>query len=252
MVNTMKADSMLGIMDFARITNERRSRILEWCKQGLILQSRRMPNGERFYSADQVLAVRLLQMMGDMELPPQRMVNWGEVMDTIQFCDEQLEAKIVRLREQQGKLRTHAALLSESRRAQPGEMAVRELPVQPLCSLPIEGDVAGGEPYGTNGGLWGYMYQRFYDLLERPDRPLRIVAYVPQGDGRRPDGTYLVATAEHWESDALPRRMLEFALQESLKLWGPAYTAYLPANGSSGERMMKIAVGVKHKEEGED
>ena len=251
MANTMKADAMLGITDFARITDERRSRISEWSKEGLILQSRCLPNHERFYAADQVLAVRLLQMMRDLELPPRRMVNLGEVMDAIQFCDEQLEEKIAGLREQQEKLRTHAALLSASRRAQPGEMGVRELPIQPLCALPLEGEVAGDAPYGTNIGLWGYMYQRFYDLLEKPNRLLNIVTYVPQGDRRRPDGTYLVATAEHRESDTLPRSMLEFALREGIELGGPAYTAYLPANGGSEERIVQIAVAVKHKEERE-
>jgi isopenicillin N synthase-like dioxygenase len=92
------------------------------------------------------------------------------------------------------------------------------------------------------------MYQRFDDLLERPNRPLRVVAYVPQGDERRPDGTYLVATTAHSEADSLPCRMQDYAMQEGLELRGPAYTTYLPANGA-GERLLQIAVGVRRKEE---
>jgi len=184
-------------------------------------------------------------------------------LELVRDCDRLLETEISKLRTRQYMLQSYSALIREGQAAQPGEVAVRTLPAQPIhrVSLAKAGGRIGYEylcqcftQVRNSGCPLGYAWHDFEDLLDFPEQPTQMVFFDPKGDDLRPAGEYLVGTAQccYGDTDGLPSRMLDYSRHNNLEFYGPAYTVYLLDAASvagAEEYLLQIAVRVRTVDE---
>ena len=233
--NGMNETGLLSLKEFMKLCGADRFALHYWDEIGLLLPARRnVPNGHRFYSPDQIAAVHLIQALSSLGIPLNSMKDLGKNREQMHAlfrdCDRRLGEKITDLQTKQEQMRSYAAQFEGSRAGPACGIEVRELPEQTMRCVPLKERYAGpAMQSGKNSSPAGYAYTAFYDLLEEPDRPARLVTFDPQGSELRPSGEYLVCSAHcaFGETGSLPRRMLEHAMNTGLEITGPAYVFYL-------------------------
>lgn len=248
-IGVTKETGLLSIKEFSDISGVAPSALRYWEQQGVMFPAyRNQENGYRYYSSNQVEAVRLIQVMGVLDISLETMKDIGkcrspeQILALYRDCNAQLEEKIAELRTKQDMLLHYASLVEESRAAQSNKIE--------LCALPSQSfRRASTAQIGRSVSPARYAYNEFYDLLEVSDDPAQLVVFDPLGPERRPAGEYLVGTetCRYGEASGLPRRMLEYALQNGLEMHGPAYAAYLPDAASpmgTEDYLLQITIAV--------
>ena len=239
--------------------------VREYIDAGLLGPMYRSENNYRWIDLLAVPQVYLWRTLQEVGYTMEQLRAFGEsrtpekALEMLQECGGRLETQISKLQARQDTLRSFISLTRENQSVQSGEIGVRALPARPIDRVPLGRAGGGVNEYERLRGCFaqvrnsgcpmGYAWSAFDDLLERPDQPAQLVSFNPKGAGRRPAGEYLIGTAAcgNGEAAGLPRRMLGYALQNSLEFRGPAYAVYLhDAAGSSeqGQYLLQIAVGV--------
>jgi len=213
----------------------------------------------------QMYLVKTLREMGFM---PQEIKDYAQnrtpesAAAMFRDCAARLADEIALLQARHDMLQSHASLIEEGRFSRPGEIGVRELGERPVRRSSLE-NISGKRRgldrlrqshskiryHGNPGCPLGFAYNDFLDLLEQPDQPAQLMSFDPQGPDVLPAGDYLVGTVNccYSEKNGLPQRMFNHALQNGLKLHGPAYSVYLldAASVTESEKfLLQVAVEV--------
>jgi len=243
--------------------------IRDYSDQGLLGPVPRMQGSNyRFFDPRLIPQVYLIKTLREMGFSAQQLAEYGRdrtperAGEVLGRCSEQLCRDIARQQTSLDMLRSYISLIQEGRTASPGAIELRELPARPMRCSALE--VVGGRinpaqrlrrafgdirQNGNAGCPLGFAWRDFFDFIEQPDQPARLVSFDPQGPDIRPAGDYLVGTERcyYGETGPLPRRMFEYALHGGLELTGPAYTVYLLDAASvtgAEEYLMQVTVGV--------
>jgi len=233
---------VVTIHEFSELSGANSSALRYWDEMGVISPAcRNIENGYRYYSPDQIMMVRLLKLLGNLNFPLKDLAgvanNRERMLALCRDIDDQLVTKIAELQAGRDMLQGYASQVEQGQDIQPDRIEVRELPAQPIRCIPLEGKRLHRSitQAGPSGSPLGYYYDDLYDLLEQPGKPARLVSFDRRGTETRPAGKHLIGTARctYGETGGLPRRMLEYALQYSLGLHGPAFVAYLPDASSA-------------------
>ena len=223
----------------------------------------------RFFDPQLIPQVYLIKTLREMGFSVKELAEYGRgrtpelAGEVFGRCSEQLRRDIRHMQTNLDMLLSYIGLIEEGRAAVPGKIELKELPARPLRCSALES--AGGKlnpaqrlrraftdirQHGNAGCPLGYAWHDFFDYLEQPGQPARLVSYDPQGPDIRPAGTYLVGTERcyYGETGPLPRRMFEYALHGGLELCGPAHTVYLLDAASvtgAEEYLLQVAVQVQ-------
>jgi len=244
--------------------------IRDYSDQGLLGPvPRAQSSNYRFFDPRLIPQVYLLKVLREMGFNAQQLAEYGrsrspgQAREVLGRCSEQLSREITHRQASLDMLRSYISLIQEGQSAAPGEIELRALPARPLRCSALE-DIGGKmnaaqrlrrafgdiRQNGNAGCPLGFAWRDFYDFMEQPDWPARLVSFDPQGPDARPAGEYLVGTERcyYGQTGGLPRRMFEYALHGGLELCGPAYTVYLldAASVTGAEQyLLQVAVGVR-------
>ena len=259
----------LRTSDYAACANIKQSNVRYFDAIGLLSPAGRNPQSKyRSYDLRQVPHMYLLKTLTEMGFSLRQLSEFGQArtpekaLELYRACEEQLAEKFAGLQAQREMLRSHAALIEEGLTARPDEIGPRTLPAQPMRCAPLGQDrtargssIRGAfERVRENSSACcplGFGYDDFFELLERPDQPSRLVSYDPRGPETRPAGEYLVGTAAcgYGETGGLPRRMFDYALDHGLEFTGPAYMIHLIDTASAADPdryLLQISAAVAH------
>jgi len=257
---------LFSIKEFSEMCGVLDSTLRYWDETGLLSPAwRNETTRYRYYSPEQIATVKFLELFTKLSIPLKDLAETHtepvpeRSLMLFQDCDRRLAAEIEGLQATRKMLQNHASLLKESQSVQLGNIEARMLPERPFRLIPLAkaGGRAGhdhlcqclAQARGDNSPL-GYAFQSFSALLKQPGRPTQLVSFDPKGPDTRPAGEYLVGTVAcgYGETGGLPRRMSEYAWQNSLELHGPAYAVYLPDAASiagAREYLLHISVAAK-------
>jgi len=263
----------LKTSDIAICAETSQSTIRELSDQGLLGPVARAKNSHyRAFDPRQIPQVYLIKTLRELGVTTQQLKDFSKnrspdgAVELFSSYSEQLYEEIAQLQAQLDMLESYTALIEEGQSVQPGEIKVRKYEQRLIRTSSLTR--LGGKrndlaclrfahakirQNGNAGCPMGFVYNEFFDLLEDPDSPAKLVSFDPSGPELRPAGEYLVGTVRcrYDEKNGLPQRMFNYALHNGYEFCGPAYTVYLldAASVCDAEQfLLQVAVQVQRNE----
>ncbi|MDR0357188.1 MAG: MerR family DNA-binding transcriptional regulator [Clostridiales Family XIII bacterium] len=247
----------MSISRFSELTGISRSTLIYYDEIGLFSPAFRGENNYRYYVHQQLTTVNLISVLRDFDVPIKIIKdlvrnrtpeNINELMLT---QERKLRRKIRWLRDMQKTIRTLRELLDDGIKADENVISERKMNEMPIILGP-ENDFAGADSFydaffrfckrsKAEGLNLNYPIGGFFDdmdvFLARPSRPSRFFFVNPDGDDRKPEGTYLTGYTRGYygQTNDLPERMAARARERGLKFEGPVYNIYLLDEISIGD-----------------
>ena len=259
---TLKTSDMAICAEVSQFT------VREYGTQGLlgpVFRSRN--NTYRSFDPRLIPQMYLIKTLRELGCTPQQIRDYGQnrtperVLKMLRDYSAQLTDEFTALQSKMDVLHSRISLIEEGQSASPNKIGLCTLPEQAIrCSAlehfnektktieRLRRAIGQIRQDGNIGCPLGYSYNSFYEYLEKPNQPSRLVSYDPQGPDVRPAGEYLVGTVCHSQTNGLLKRMHAYAARNRLEFHGPAYAVYLLDAASVTELeqyLLQIAVGVK-------
>jgi len=258
----------LSIKEFARFSRIEQTTLRYWDDIGLFSPSRRDPaNNYRYYSPEQIIAVKFIAVLSELNVPLKTIANIEQERDpenTIELIskrERQLSLELLKIQEQFTILHTRRRLIEEGLRAikehdldftdeekkskESKKVAIQIAFKEELTYLvgPPNNFVVSGEFYESFINFCtkaddfriklslpiAGRHSRFENFLKMPGGPDNFVSLDPRGNRVSPAGNYLTAYVRgfYGQLENVNTEMLAYAKEHDLKLVGPVYTEYL-------------------------
>lgn len=258
----------LSIKEFARFSRIEQTTLRYWDDIGLFSPSKRDPvNNYRYYSPQQIIAVKFIAVLSDLNVPLKAIANIEEdrdpekVIELISERERQLGLALLKIQDQFTILHTRRRLIEEGQKAirehnlffSDGEKRSKEafktavtLSQQPELVYivgPRNNFVADGEFYEsfinfcTNADSLRIKlslpiagrHDRFENFMKMPGGPDNFISLDPRGNRVSPAGNYLLGYVRGFYGQLanIHEEMSAYAEEHNLTPVGPVYTEYL-------------------------
>ena len=244
----MNDKDLLSILEFSELVGIRQSKLRHYDEIKLFEPIMRGENNYRYYSSPQTIAVNLVTVMRNANIPLKKIAEIKKnktpesVLELFSEHEVDLNRALFNLQQAYSIIHTYCGLIREGLLADEKVIAKRR-----MTALPIElGDV--------NDFSSGYFYDSFFEFLklmishkinaaypiggyyddfksfaEAPGKPARFFSHTPTGRDLKEEGDYLVGYSRGYygEPGDLPERLATYAKENKLSFTGPVYEVYL-------------------------
>ena len=258
----------LSIKEFARFSRIEQTTLRYWDDIGLFSPSKRDPvNNYRYYSPQQIIAVKFIAVLSDLNVPLKAIANIEQdrdpekVIELISERERQLGLALLKIQDQFTILHTRRRLIEEGQRAirehnllfSDSEKNSKEafktavvLDQQPELAYivgPRNNFVSDGEFYEsfinfcTNADSLRIKlslpiagrHDRLENFMKMPGGPDNFISLDPRGNRVSPAGNYLLGYVRGFYGQLanIHEEMSAYAEEHNLKPVGPVYTEYL-------------------------
>ncbi|MCL2403358.1 MAG: MerR family transcriptional regulator [Coriobacteriia bacterium] len=258
----------LSIKEFARFSRIEQTTLRYWDDIGLFSPSKRDPdNNYRYYSPEQIIAVKFIAVLSDLNIPLKAIANIEQDRDPekiIRLISERerlLGLELLRIQQQFTILHTRRRLIEEGNRAikehdlefteeekKSGEISKTALQV--IAEEEMAYIVGPRNKFANNGEFYESFvkfctsaeeqriklslpiagrHDRFENFLKLPGGPDNFISIDPRGNRISPAGNYLAGYVRGFYGQLanIHEEMLAYTKEHELKPVGPVYTEYL-------------------------
>jgi len=258
----------LSIKEFARFSRIEQTTLRYWDDIGLFSPSKRDPvNNYRYYSPEQIIAVKFIAVLSDLNVPLKAIAGIEEerdpakIIDLITVRERQLGLELLKVQEQFTILHTRRRMIEEGMRvieeydlnfsaeerkskdASKSAVCVTEEPeiayvVGPRNNFVTDGDFfesfinfctkADSLRIKLSLPIAG-RHDRFENFYKIPGGPDNFISIDPRGNRQSPAGRYLTGYVRGFYGQLadIHKEMLDYAKKHELTPVGPVYTEYL-------------------------
>lgn len=258
----------LSIKEFARFSRIEQTTLRYWDDIGLFSPSKRDPiNNYRYYSPEQIIAVKFIGVLSDLNVPLKAIAHIEEqrtpekIIELISERERGLGLELLRIQEQFTILHTRRRLIEEGMRVLSEfdlEFSDEERKSKESSKTAIQllegggiGYILGPRNHFTESGDFfdsliefvtkadgsriklslpiAGRHDRFDSFLKMPGGPDNFISIDPRGNRVSPEGTYLVGYVRGFYGQLanIHQELADYATQHKLKPTGPVYTEYL-------------------------
>ncbi|MCL2768079.1 MAG: MerR family DNA-binding transcriptional regulator [Synergistaceae bacterium] len=244
----MKDQDMLTIKEFSKLTCIKQSKLRHYDEVKLFQPIKRGENGYRYYSAPQTIAVNLINVMHNVNIPIKKISEMKKqkspesVLELLHKQELELNRELLNLHKAYAILHTYCSLIREGLLVDEKAINSRRMAAMPIELGPAN-DFSSGYFYDSFFNFIGQMSDRridpaypaggFYEDINAfrnaPGRPTRFFSVVPTGRDIREAGVYLVGYTRGYYGHLgdLPQRIQTYAKQHGFAFIGPVYEMYL-------------------------
>ena len=246
----MSMKDLYTIQEFAHISGIEASTLRYWDDIGLFSPIRRNPdNNYLYYSLAQLLALNFVTVLSDLDIPLKTIAELRQSRDPEKFLEllekqeKVMDMEMRRLRLRYSIIHARRELINHGLKADLQEIAVLrreeltirlwprnvyqadETFVEPLAAFINH---AGEQHVNLSFPVGGY-YDNMKAFAEGTDRPQHFFSVDPVGLQSIVAGAYLTGYTRGYygEMGDLPERMLNYAEENALSIYGPVYATYL-------------------------
>ncbi|MDR1131581.1 MAG: MerR family transcriptional regulator [Oscillospiraceae bacterium] len=245
----MKEDQLLSMKAFSDFTGISQSTLRYYDKIGLFCPVLRKENNYRYYSPQQIITVKVIQVLSGLGVPLKQIseVEKARQPDTIQEIltgqESLLNAQIRHIRESYAIIHTFRRLIQAGCAANESEITDCFMEEQPIVMGQVnrfENNALFYEPFirfctqapelriNLAYPIGGY-FESMDAFLAEPAQPTRFFSLDPNGQHQKAGGRYLVGYTRGYygEMNDLPGRLTAYAQTHKLRFNGPLYVIYL-------------------------
>jgi DNA-binding transcriptional MerR regulator/effector-binding domain-containing protein len=240
----------LTIQEFSRLSDIAISTLRFWDDIGLFSPLKRNPeNNYRYYTLDQIIAVKFITVLSDLKLPLKKIGDTKHTRDPESMVrligqqEKQLQIEMRELRIRYSIMFTRREMILHAMSVDENEVSVihfddMEYTIGPRNEYKVSKDPIEAfahycrvvDEHRINLSLpIGGLHDDMERFMANPGSPDYFFSIDPTGNLKRPEGDYLVAYARGFYGvlgDA-HERMAAYADAHSLTLTGLVYTTYL-------------------------
>lgn len=269
----MKQDEeLISISDFSRLSGIKRKNLIFYDECGLLPPDRVGSNGYRYYTSAQLETVHIIRAFREMGF------SLKDIKDFLQnryperilslFSDQEktLAAEIQRLQDSLRMMRAYQGMLAAAKLVDEDRIELQERERQPAFFGPeidfylglnrydtIAAFYESAEPYGVKVGYPVHAEIAQGSLTSGEwDRPNRLYSLIPNGNGCKEAGLYVIAYCRGEEHEGGRRRLYtsvkNYLGVNRLRLAGNAYEEMLIdelAASDAENRMLRVEVRVE-------
>jgi len=244
----MKDKDILTIREFSKFTGIRESKLRHYDEVKLFRPIKRGENGYRYYSATQTIAVNLINVLRNANIPIKKISEVEKqkspeaILELLQRQELELNKELLNLQQAYAIIHTYCGLIREGLLADEEAISSRRMAAMPIELGPLN-DFSSGYFYDSFFNFIGRMTDRrvdpaypaggFYkdmdDFLNAPGQPTRYFSLAPTGRDTKEEGNYLVGytRGDYGNLGNLPERLQSYAKEHGFALAGPVYEIYL-------------------------
>lgn len=244
----MKDQDILTIREFSQFTGINESTLRHYDEVKLFKPIKRGENGYRYYSAPQTIAVNLINVMRNVNVPIKKIDEIKKqktpesVLELLHKQELELNRELSNLQRAYAIIHTYSSLIREGLFADENVISRCRMAAIPIELGPAN-DFSNGYFYDSFFNFIGQMTDRridpaypaggFYEdidaFLNAPGRPTRFFSHVPTGRDTKEAGDYLVGYARGYYGNLgdLPQRIQAYAKKHGFAFAGPVYEMYL-------------------------
>ena len=245
----MKDHDLLSIKKFSELTGIKQSVLRHYDEIDLFKPYKRDPNGYRYYSAPQTIAVNLIHVLHSAKIPVKTIKEFvthrtpEQILALFHEQELELNRELFRLQQAYSLIHTYCGMIEEGLHADTKEISVRQMPETQIELGSEVNDFSSGFLYVSFFRFISLMEERnissaypvggYYESMEsfnnNPGEPDRYFSHVPTGRDVKKAGEYLVGYTRGYYGQIgdLPERMQKYAEEFGLKFTGPVYEMYL-------------------------
>ena len=245
----MKRDDLLSIKEFSKFTGIKQSTLRYYDEIGLFYPVLRGENNYRYYSAQQIITVNLINVLASLDIPRKKIIkmandrNPDDILQLLSEQEEILTAQIRRISESHSIIQTFRKLIEEGNRATEGEICKCFVPAMSVSMGPENNFSKDAQFYPSFVAYCDYTkdlhvnlsypiggyYASIDDLMQNPSQPSNFFSITPDGTAKKPAGDYLIGYHRGYYGDMgdLPENLYDYAKEKNLSLKGPIYAIYL-------------------------
>jgi DNA-binding transcriptional MerR regulator/effector-binding domain-containing protein len=267
----MKDQDLLSIREFSKFTGIKQSKLRYYDELKLFHPIKRGKNGYRYYSAQQAIAVNVVNVVHSLKIPLKEIVafrtkrNPGQILEVLQRHELALNQELYRLQQAYSLLHTYSGLIQEGLLADEQNIGVHKMAAMPI-ELGSVNDFSSGFIYDSFFKFLGLINERnidsaypaggFYEnmdaFINSPGQPTRYFVHFPTGRNTKDAGEYLVGYTRGYYGNLgdLPQRMQSHAKEHGLSLSGPVYEIYLHdeiAIDDPNQYLIQASISVKKR-----
>ena len=244
----MKDKDILTIREFSQLTGINESTLRHYDEVKLFQPIKRGENGYRYYSAPQTVAVNLIHVLRNANIPLKKIGEMEKkkspesVLELLLNQEFELNRELLNLQQAYAIIHTYCGLIREGLLADEEAISRRQMAAVPIELGPVN-DFSSGCFYDSFFNFIEQMTERrvgpaypaggFYEdmgaFLSKPGQPTRYFSLVPDGRDTKEAGDYLVGYARGYYGNIgdLPKRIQEYAKGHGFTFTGPVYEMYL-------------------------
>jgi len=244
----MKDHDMLTIREFSRLTGIKQSKLRHYDEVKLFQPIKRGANAYRYYSAPQTIAVNLINVLHNVNIPIKKIGEIKKqkspesVLELLHKQELELNRELLKLQQAYAIIHTYCGLIREGLHVDEKVIGRCRMAAIPIELGPVN-DFSSGYFYDSFFSFIEQMTDRridpayptggFYEdidaFLKAPGRPTRFFSLVPTGRNTKEAGVYLVGYTRGYYGNLgdLPQRIQAYAKEHGLSFAGPVYETYL-------------------------
>jgi len=244
----MKDQDMLTIKEFSRLTGIRQSTLRHYDEVKLFQPNKRGENGYRYYSAPQTVAVNLINVMHNVNIPIKKISEIKmqkspeSVLELLHKQELELNKELFNLQQAYAIVHTYCSLIREGLQVDENAITHCQMVASPIELGPVN-DFSSGYFYDSFFNFIQQMTERrinpaypaggYYEnmdaFLTSPGHPTRFFSLTPTGRDLKEAGEYLVGYTRGYYGSIgdLPERINAYATENGYTFAGPAYETYL-------------------------
>ncbi|MDR1014980.1 MAG: MerR family transcriptional regulator [Coriobacteriales bacterium] len=246
----MANNGLLSIHEFSKLAEIKASSLRYYDELGLFAPCERSASNYRYYSPQQVTAIKAINLLQDMGVSVRDIARISQnrspetVLHIIGQHTDDLQAQADEIRRKLGVLHTYEDLIHTAMAADEALIEVRRLEEHPLAlgsktAHPPSSDrfypefvdfCAEASSLGIDLSYpVGGLFDSLEDFLQDPDRPNCFFSYCPDGEQARPAGDYLVAyhRGHYGQAQSLPSRIRAYIDTHHIEVTGPVYNVFV-------------------------
>lgn len=245
----MSEDILLSIKDFSEATGIKQTTLRYYDELGLFSPIERSSSGYRYYSAQQIITVNILRVLGDLGYNTKQMSEFvrnrapESMLDFFMSCEGHLEDELRRLHSMHDVVSTFRRLIHTGLSADESTTSVQYRDAMNIIKGPDNSfsrhngftedfvrfcESAGRYKINLSLPVGGVFCDKEKWLIS-PDEPSNFFSIDPRGTEKREAGNYLIGHTRGYygNSGGLPERMTGYAEEHGLEIVGPVYNIYI-------------------------
>jgi DNA-binding transcriptional MerR regulator len=245
----MDENQLLSMKAFSDFTGISQSALRYYDEIGLFSPVLRKENNYRFYSPQQIITIKLINVMASLNVPLKQISEMEKdrkpelIQEILTAQEGVLNAQIRNIQESYSIIHTLRSLIQAGCAANIDEIIDGQVEERALVMGPVndfKDKLLFYEPFisfckqapdlriNLCYPIGGY-FENMDVFLETPSQPTRFFSLDPNGQHRKSSGHYLTgyACGYYGEMGDLPERMVAYAKAHNLRFCGPLYVIYL-------------------------
>ena len=246
--SVMKEHDLLTIKEFSARTGIKDTTLRHYDDIKLFQPIMRGANGYRYYSAQQTIAINLINVLSSLNIPLKTISEMQKkrtpklMLELLHEQELELNRELFRLQQAYAVIHTYTEMLQKGLLADESAISYQHMGAVTI-ELGPPTDFSSGYFYDSFFAFMKQMADRKMDaaypvggyyesmdaFLSAPGRPSRFFSLAPTGRDTKSAGEYLVGYTRGYYGSLsdLPKRLTGYAQEQKLVFAGPVYEMYL-------------------------